>query len=82
MPYTASAMMAKKKLMFSGVSPSTGNHSPRRGISAAAENTREAVFCSPGGIRYLTITKFISDAQMKLNMMVVTTMCEPRLACR
>ncbi|MNL89731.1 hypothetical protein D3C87_2202390 [compost metagenome] len=59
-----------------------GNQAFRRGISAAAENTRDAVFCSPAGIRYLTMMKFISEAQMKLNMIVVTTMCEPRLACR
>ncbi|MNN56689.1 hypothetical protein D3C81_1716360 [compost metagenome] len=68
--------------MFSGVSPSDGNQVLKRGISPLSANTRLAVFCSPGGIRYLTITKFIRLAAMKLNMMVVTTIWLPRLACR
>ena len=76
------AKMARKKLMLSGVSPRIGNHWFRRGSSAAAENRRLAGFCSPSGIMYLTIRKFISDAAMKLNMMVVTTTWLPRFACR
>jgi hypothetical protein len=67
--------------MFSGVSPSTGNQVFSSG-RAAAENTREAGFCSPSGIMYFTIMKFIRLAAMKLNMMVVTTTWLPRLACR
>ena len=51
-------------------------------MAAASANTREAGFCWPAGIMYLTITKFIRLAAMKLNMIVVTTTWLPRLACR
>src|SRR5471030_312929 len=54
----------------------------QRGIAPMSAKARLDVLSCPAGIRYLTMMKFISEAAMKLNMMVVTTIWLPRFACR
>ncbi|MNR26403.1 hypothetical protein D3C85_1436140 [compost metagenome] len=52
------------------------------GIHADSANSRVAGVCEPGMISLSTSSQVISALAMKLNMMVVTTMWLPRLACR